>query len=226
MSTLTSDEKLHADMTQEEALRMVERAGNKTSKDEVKARRRRWPVLTDEQYAAQWIERVKARCIITESGCWMWQGFCHAFKNMKPGQRGYGSTTYRSKGVHTHRKMLELKLAVTLTPKEHACHTCDNPPCCNPDHLYAADNSQNHQDGAKRGRMQGQWKTHCKHGHEFTPENTFKDRRANGAGSRHCKTCARIRSRIRLGWTWEEAEAAPLIPAGAPTKRRLTGSIA
>jgi hypothetical protein len=33
-------------------------------------------------------------------------------------------------------------------------------------------------------------KTHCKHGHEFTPENTYRSRR-----QRHCRTCTRLRMR-------------------------------
>lgn len=34
-------------------------------------------------------------------------------------------------------------------------------------------------------------KTHCKHGHEYTPENTY----FHNGGKRHCGECARIRSR-------------------------------
>lgn len=34
-------------------------------------------------------------------------------------------------------------------------------------------------------------KTHCKHGHEYTPENTYT--RKNG--TRYCAECARIRTR-------------------------------
>lgn len=34
--------------------------------------------------------------------------------------------------------------------------------------------------------------THCKYGHEFTPENT-----RHYAGSRHCRACARNRERMR-----------------------------
>ncbi|QZE10899.1 hypothetical protein SEA_CHISANAKITSUNE_112 [Gordonia phage ChisanaKitsune] len=33
-------------------------------------------------------------------------------------------------------------------------------------------------------------KTHCDHGHEFTPENTYEYR-----GKRHCRVCQRKRSR-------------------------------
>lgn len=36
-------------------------------------------------------------------------------------------------------------------------------------------------------------KTHCIHGHEFTPENTY----TNPGGKRGCKTCARRRAAER-----------------------------
>jgi hypothetical protein len=32
-------------------------------------------------------------------------------------------------------------------------HECDNPPCCNPDHLKACTRKENMQDCVKRGRM-------------------------------------------------------------------------
>lgn len=33
------------------------------------------------------------------------------------------------------------------------CHTCDNPPCINPDHLYAGTNTDNTRDKMDRGRF-------------------------------------------------------------------------
>jgi hypothetical protein len=149
--------------------------------------------LKDAAYNERWIERVKAKCIVNENGCWIWQGFCHPFRNMKPGQRGYPGGAYGSKSCRVHRRMLEVKLGKLLPTEIQACHTCDTPPCCNPDHMYPATNQQNHLDGAKRKRMQGQNKTQCVHGHEYTPENTYLDQRPGGGGSRHCRMCARIR---------------------------------
>lgn len=75
---------------------------------------------------------------------------------------------------------------------EEACHHCDNPICVNPRHLYVGDRKSNMQDMWRRGRAGGVTganaaKTHCKHGHEFTPENTM----ANRDGTRRCRTCHR-----------------------------------
>lgn len=176
--------------------------------------------LPDAEYNRRWINRVKARVKINESGCWIWQGFLHKFRNQKPGQPGYAGSAYRGKCVRVHRKMLELKLGLDLPRELHACHSCDNPPCVNPDHLYPATNQQNHLDGGKRQRMQGQRKTHCDAGHEFTPENTYMGKRGLSA-SRQCKTCQRIRARVRAGWPPDEAYAITAsIPQGAVTARR------
>lgn len=164
---------------------------------------------TDAEYAAQW----KANCTITADGCWLWNGFCQKFRNIKPGQRGYPGSAYRGKGVRVHRQMLVFKLGRPIGEGLHACHTCDNPPCINPAHLYEATNQQNHLDGGKRKRMQGQTKTHCHRGHEFTPENTYWSKRG-ASKCRNCSMCQRIRMRMAAGWTREQAEQLPLTPPG------------
>src|SRR3546814_4096393 len=48
--------------------------------------------------------------------------------------------------------------------------------------LFAGTQGDNIRDAAAKGRMAGQQQTHCKHGHEFTPENTRHLR----AGQREC----------------------------------------
>jgi hypothetical protein len=148
---------------------------------------------------AEFIAYCKSRTVVTDKGCWEWQGSTENFRNIKPGQRGYSMTSFRSKRVRLHRWSLAHKLGRPIAPKMQAGHSCDNPPCWNPDHLYETTNQQNHIDGGKRGRMNGQSKTHCKHGHEFTPENTYWSRRytVNGVVGmiRNCRECSRIKCR-------------------------------
>src|SRR5256885_1674170 len=151
--------------------------------------------LPTEEYDQKWIAGIKARCIITESGCWLWTRFCWMSPHMKPPQRGYAAGAYRGKTLRVHRQMLKIKLGVPLEPGIHACHTCDTPSCCNPDHLYPATNQQNHLDASKRKRLYGQLKTHCDHGHEFTPENT-RWQKCGLSKTRQCKECKRIRDRL------------------------------
>lgn len=76
--------------------------------------------------------------------CWLW------LRYRKPS--GYGQFVLR-KGVFVtaSRVSLALKLGV-LREGACACHICDNPPCCNPAHLFAGTSSDNIQDAFAKGR--------------------------------------------------------------------------
>lgn len=168
---------------------------------------------SDPNYDANWIARVKARCTVDANGCWLWPG--------TRSYNGYATSCYRSKHAVVHRKMFELANGVTLDRWIYACHTCDVRHCVNPAHVFTGTPKENQQDMSRKGRAGLQSITHCKHGHEFTPENT---RRYPSTGRRNCLTCARIRQRVKdLGWSREEAEKTPVIPAHAKTERRKFG---
>jgi len=75
--------------------------------------------------------------------CWPWQGGCDP--------KGYGHVRAERVNDLAHR------VAYTLThgaPGEGlwVLHHCDNPPCCNPAHLYAGSPGQNSADMVARGR--------------------------------------------------------------------------
>lgn len=69
------------------------------------------------------------------------------------------------------------------------CHTCDNPRCASPDHLWLGTHQQNVTDAVSKNRNTGGrvYASHCVHGHEFTPSNT----RIRADGARECRTCRR-----------------------------------
>ena len=67
------------------------------------------------------------------------------------------------------------------------CHHCDNPPCINPEHLYAGTAKQNTNDMVERGRHRNNRKTHCSHGHEYTAENIYAYQ-----NSRQCRECRKL----------------------------------
>ncbi len=122
-------------------------------------------------------DRLMRRITISESGCWQWTGAIDAsgYGRIGIGRRGEGVN-------YTHRVAYEL--FVGPIPKGRDLdHLCRNRPCCNPEHLEAVERLVN----VARGlRGKGYRLTHCKQGHEFTPENTRVSAR-----QRRCITCAR-----------------------------------
>jgi hypothetical protein len=71
-------------------------------------------------------------------------------------------------------------------------HLCRVRGCVNPDHLEVVTGATNTLRGISSPAINAR-KTHCRRGHEFTPENTYIDR-----GSRRCKACRRL---IQNRWT-------------------------
>lgn len=77
-------------------------------------------------------------------GCWEWQGYRHI-------RYPHGQIC-----VNDHQRIYTHRFAFFLVhghwPKM-VIHSCDNPPCCNPDHLRAGDAAQNAADMVARNRQ-------------------------------------------------------------------------
>jgi len=178
------------------------------------ARKARWPVLTD----AELLAKLKGKCVVTDSGCWELPYAPLKSKGMKHQQKGYGQFYMRGKPWRAHRAAYTL--AKGPIPAGYVvAHSCDNPPCCNPDHLTACTEKENMQQAGAKKRWPRQYRDTCAQGHPRTPENMVYHGRARK--KLHCRICVLIRNRMKAGWTKDEAESIPFaIEPGAVTPRR------
>jgi hypothetical protein len=76
-----------------------------------------------------------------KNGCWIWI----ACKD----DDGYGVFSFDGKTLRAPRVSYEIYYQVVLKPGENVCHTCDNPNCVNPAHLWIG-SSQDNSDDMKR----------------------------------------------------------------------------
>jgi HNH endonuclease len=139
--------------------------------------------------------------------CFIWTG--------KTGSNGYGAITISVDGRRKCRALHRVSYEEFIGPipdgyqVDHACHS-DNPEACpgrpnclhilcwNPEHLRAVTRLENMQGRKSQPgwlARNGRRKTHCKRGHEFTPENTYVP--PNNPYAQVCKECRNLRSRER-----------------------------
>lgn len=78
-------------------------------------------------------------------GCWVWTGYVNP--------KGYGQIglSGRKLGL-THRVAYSLHYGVDPGSLL-VCHRCDNPPCCNPAHLFLGTAGDNTRDMIAKGRV-------------------------------------------------------------------------
>jgi len=76
--------------------------------------------------------------------CWPWTGYRDA--------RGYGRARRGEDKRTAQRWAYIFTTGAQLRRDEFVCHHCDNPPCCNPAHLYVGSHDDNMRDRNERER--------------------------------------------------------------------------
>lgn len=110
---------------------------------------------------------------ITERGCWEWNGIRGAF--------GYGRFKLGGKPQYAHRLVWALYRGPIPSSMMVRHVVCDNPPCCNPDHLALGTGADNLRD--KLNRLRG--------GHKLTWQQVFDIRqRRNETGDSYARIAA------------------------------------
>lgn len=78
-----------------------------------------------------------------DTRCWEWAA---------SRRNNYGQAYFGGKRLVAHRLIYE-HLCGPIPPGMFVCHRCDNPPCCNPAHLFLGTNMDNVRDAMSKGRL-------------------------------------------------------------------------
>lgn len=120
--------------------------------------------------------RLLRNSVESSGGCWLWQAAVSG--------KGYGSFRTPQGSVIAHRAAYELFLG-PIAPGMHLDHLCRVRHCINPMHLEQVTPAENVRRGVVRRAAEPA--THCRRGHEFTPETTTWQGRY-----RRCLPCRRL----------------------------------
>jgi len=118
-----------------------------------------------------------------ETGCWVWGGGTD--------DKGYGQINVEGAPVKAHIVMFRIYGGV-IPEGLTLDHLCRNILCCNPEHLEPTTRAENTRRQLAAIGHHNALRTHCRKGHEFTPENTKPGAKAD---HRVCRACAQEANR-------------------------------
>lgn len=123
--------------------------------------------------------------------CWAWKLGRHKF--------GYGKIHWKDAGGYAHR-MAWIYTNGDIPDGLDICHKCDNPPCCNPAHLFLGTHKENMNDRDAKGRNnKGKHIPHNKRHHIFrkcSVLNCTNEHEARGLCNMHYKRIRRASGEV------------------------------
>ena len=129
--------------------------------------------------------------------CWEWRGKKTSF--------GYGSLCHLGKKDGAHRVAFMLSVG-PIPDGMFVCHRCDNPPCCNPAHLFLGTVQDNTADMDRKGRR----RTGCPS--DLTADQVIaiwnSQGTASSVGEKHGLSAGAVKS-IWQGRSWAKVTGGP-----------------
>jgi hypothetical protein len=133
--------------------------------------------------------------------CWEWTG------SKKPS--GYGRF---SSGGHNGVTLIASRVAYFAAyrtlDERFVCHSCDNPSCCNPAHLFLGTNSDNQKDSHRKGRHKSDGEDNPNAKLSASQVLRIRQMLAAGEEQRHIARVFRVSQvnvsliKRRLAWAW------------------------
>lgn len=125
-----------------------------------------------------------------------------SIKSASPDGKGYPRVVLYKNNKQKHFTVHQLTMRAFIGPQKPGVqvrHKNGDRGDFRLDNLEYGSDSDNKYDAVAHGTHANAAKTHCKRGHEFTPENTYTFNQITSAGhvsiGRQCKTCVRNRQR-------------------------------
>lgn len=117
-----------------------------------------------------------------KNGCWEFQG--------SKTEKGYGQVRFRKSKEQAHRAAYMIYKG-EIPKGLYVLHRCDNPPCCNPEHLFLGDQFVNMQDMIRKGRLYD--RTGSKNGCSKLTEDDIREiRRLKAEGVKQVRLAERF----------------------------------
>ena len=116
----------------------------------------------------------------TPDACWIWTGSTNP--------KGYGAMRAAGQKVFVHRVSYALHYGVDPGALR-VLHHCDNPPCCNPAHLFLGTQADNSADMIQKGR--GVAPVNEGNGRTTIPTHQVEEIRSRASGGESFKSIAR-----------------------------------